>query len=378
MSRLKIRHLGVADEAGNLVGALSARDLLRLRAGEAISLGDEIDRGENVYELGRAWSKLPAVAASLLAEDISAREIAAIVSGELAALTRKAAMIAEDRMRKDGHGEPPCSYAVAVLGSGGRNESLLAMDQDNAIIFERGKPDGDEDVWFGKLGTYVADILNEVGVPYCKGGVMAKNPQWRGSIETWRQRIAHWVTRSNPADLLAVDIVFDLRGVYGDTALSETIWREAFAAAKGQADFAKLMAEATGEVSPGLGFFGGIKTEQGRIDLKKAGLFGIVTAARALAVCHHVLERATPRRIEGILSLKIGGESDLAAMLEAHATFVQLILSQQLEDIKAGKPPTYLVAVKSLSREDRARLQAALQSVRNLNELIRSLLFKGR
>jgi DNA polymerase-3 subunit epsilon/CBS domain-containing protein len=251
------------------------------------------------------------------------------------------------------------------------------MDQDNAIIFERGEPGGPEDAWFAKLGEHAADILNEVGVPYCKGGVMAKNPQWRGSVGTWRQRIAHWVTRSNPADLLAVDIVFDLRGVHGETELSEMIWREAFGAAKGQADFAKLLAEATGDVAPGLGFFGGIKTEQGRINLKKAGLFGIVTVARALAVCHHVLERATLHRIEGVLSLKIGGESDLASMLEAHATFQQLILSQQLEDIKAGRPPSYLVAVKQLSREDRTRLQAALQSVQNLNELTRSLLFKS-
>lgn len=378
MSRLKVRHLGVTNEAGYLVGALSARDLLRLRAEEAVSLGDEIDHAGTVYELGRSWSKLPAVAASLLAEDIPAREIAAIISGELAALTRKAAMIAENRMREDGYGEPPCGYAMAVLGSGGRGESLLAMDQDNAIIFEHGEPDGPEDAWFGKLGAHVADILNEVGVPYCKGGIMAKNPQWRGSVETWRERIAHWVTRSNPADLMAVDIVFDLRGVYGETALSETIWREAFDAAKGQADFAKLMAEASGDVAPSLGFFGGIKTEQGRIDLKRAGLFGIVTAARALAVCHHVLERATPRRIEGILSLKIGGGSDLVSLLEAHATFVRLVLSQQLEDMKAGKPPSYGVAVKSLSSEDHGRLQAALQSVRNLNELTRSLLFKGR
>lgn len=376
MSRLKIRHLGVTDEAGYLVGALSARDLLRLRAGEAISLGDEIDQAENVYDLGRAWSKLPNVAASLLAEDIPSREVAAIISRELGALTRKAAIIAEDRMRQNGYGEPPCGYAVAVLGSGGRTESLLAMDQDNAIIFERGEPDRDEDAWFGKLGAHLADILNEVGVPYCKGGVMAKNSQWRGSVETWRNRIAHWVTRSSPSDLLAVDIVFDLRGIYGDTALSEAIWHDAFDAAKGQADFAKLLAEAAGDIAPGLNFFGGIKTEQGRIDLKKAGLFGIVTTARALAVCHHVLERTTPRRISGIMSLGIGGERDLASLLDAHATFLELILSQQLADIKAGKPPSYLVAVKHLSRSDRERLQAALRSVQCLNELTRSLLFK--
>ncbi len=95
-------------------------------------------------------------------------------------------MIAEQRLREAGLGEPPCPYAVAVLGSAGRGESLLAMDQDNAIVFERGDPGGAEDRYFAALGGHLADILNEVGVPYCKGGVMAKNDAWRGSVATWQ------------------------------------------------------------------------------------------------------------------------------------------------------------------------------------------------
>jgi len=376
MQRLRIRHLGVIDNAGIVVGALSARDLLRLRASEAISLGDEIDQAENVHELGKAWAKLPRVAASLLAEGVPSADIAAVISRELGALTRQAAVLAEQRMRADGRGEPPCAYSVAVLGSAGRGESLLAMDQDNALIFERGEPDGPEDRWFAEFALHVADYLHEVGVPYCKGGVMAKNPQWRGSLETWRGRVADWITRSNPADLLAVDIFFDLRGVHGANALSETLWRDAFEMAKGQAGFAKLLAEAAGEVEPGLSFFGGINTDQGRIDLKKSGLFGIVTAARVLAIRHHVLERSTPRRIAGVTALKIGGEEDLAALAEAQMIFLSLILDQQIEDIEQGRPATNKVAVKRLSSTERDLLTRALRSVRHLGELTRDLLFR--
>ena len=70
MNRLKTRHLGVVDEAGRVVGALSARDLLRLRAGEAISLGEEIDDAADAHALAVAWAKLPRVAESLLAEGL--------------------------------------------------------------------------------------------------------------------------------------------------------------------------------------------------------------------------------------------------------------------------------------------------------------------
>jgi CBS domain-containing protein len=376
MQRLKVRHLGVVDNSGLVVGALSARDLLRLRASEAISLGDEIDQADNVHDLGKAWAKLPRVASSLLAEGVPSADIAAVISRELGALTRQTAVLAEQRMRADGRGEPPCAYSMAVLGSAGRGESLLAMDQDNALIFEHGEPGGAEDRWFGEFAVHVADYLHEVGVPYCKGGVMAKNPQWRGSLATWRERVADWITRSDPADLLAVDIFFDMRGVHGANALAETLWRDAFDFAKGQAAFAKLLAEAAGELEPGLTFFGGINTEQGRIDLKKAGLFGVVTAARVLAIRHHILERSTPRRIAGVMGLQLGSEQDLEALAEAQMIFLSLILDQQIDDIEHGRPATNSVLVKRLSATERELLLRALNAVRHLGDLTRDLLFK--
>ena len=217
-------------------------------------------------------------------EGLSGREVAAVISRELGAMTQRAAVLAEQRIAGAGQGAPPCPYAFVVLGSAGRGESLLAMDQDNAIVFAEGEPEGVEDRWFATLGTHVADILHEVGVPYCAGGVMAKNPAWRGSLATWRGRIVDWIRRSNPQDLLSVDIFFDLRGVHGDIGLGATLWREGFDRAAGAVAFAKLLAETAGAIAPALNWFGGFKTVNGRIDCKKSGLFGVVSTARALAI----------------------------------------------------------------------------------------------
>jgi DNA polymerase-3 subunit epsilon/CBS domain-containing protein len=376
MNRLKTRHLGVIDEAGRVIGALSARDLLRLRAGEAISLGEEIDDAADAHALALAWAKLPRVAESLLAEGLSGRNIAEVISRELGALTGQAAVIAEQIMRKRGRGAPPCAYAVVVLGSAGRGESLLAMDQDNAIIFERGEPDREEDRWFAALGTHVADILHEAGVPYCRGGVMAKNAPWRGSVATWRNRIDHWTMRSDPGDLLSVDIFFDLRAVHGEGGLAVAVRQAAFAAAEGQVAFAKLLVESV-SVPVSLKFFGGIRTEGGRINLKAAGLFGIVAAARAMAIRYHVTDRSTPARLAGVKALVRGSNSDLDGLVEAQGVFLDLILSQQIEDIAHGTPPTNTVSVKRLAARDRDRLRVALQVVSAVDELSRDLLFKN-
>ena len=376
MSRLAIRHLGVVNEGGHVVGALSARDLLRLRASEAISLGDEVDEATDVHALGAAWAKLPHAAAALLAEDVSAGDIAGIISSELGELTRKAALIAEERLR-EADGGPPCAYSVAVLGSAGRGESLLSVDQDNAIVFAEGEPGGTYDVWFEKLGTHIADILHEVGVPYCAGGVMASNPQWRGSTATWRRRIEEWMRVSRPEDLLAVDIFFDLRPVHGDGRLCTTLWRQAYEVARGRYDFAKLLAEAAGPIESGLGLFRQFKTKEGRINLKKAGLFGIVSTTRVLAICHHVVERSTLARLAGIKALRIGAEADLDALADAQKTFVEFMLAQQTDDVDHGIPPSNAITVKRLSSKDRIRLRTALEAVQHLEDLQRDLLFKA-
>jgi DNA polymerase-3 subunit epsilon/CBS domain-containing protein len=377
MNRLNIRHLGVTDEAGRVIGALSARDLLRLRAQSAVTLGDEIDHADDIHDLGRAWASLPRVASSLVAEQVPGRDVAAVISHMLGSLTQHAAVIAERRMEAEGRGKAPCAYALVVLGSAGREESLLAMDQDNAIVFAEGAPDGEEDRWFAALGTHVADILHEVGVPYCIGGVMAKNAQWRGSLATWQDRVRDWIRRSNPQDLLSVDIFFDLRAVHGDTNLANTLWRSAFDAARGEVGFAKLLAEAAGTVSQSLGLFGRFKTEAGRINLKRAGLFGIVSMARVLAIRHHVVERSTPARLAGLKALGLGAGRDLDTLAEAQATFLDLILAQQIDDIEHGIPATNDVVVKRLSRRDRDRLRDALSAVGNLDVLTRDLLFRG-
>ena len=374
MRRLQVRHLGVTDQNGRVVGALSARDLLKMRAEKAVWLGDEIEQAEDVPALAAAWAKLPLVAETLRAEKLTGRDVAAVISGEVAALTRRAAVLAEQRVRES-HGEPPWAYSFAVLGSAGRGESLLAMDQDNALVFANGAPDCDADKWFERLATIVADILHQVGVPYCRGGVMAKNPQWRGSLLTWRDRVAEWILRSRPQDLLSVDIFFDLRGVHGDPALATTLRQDALAVAAGEAAFAKLLAEAAGPVPPSVGLFGRIRTEDNRIDVKKAGLFGIVSFARVLAIHHHVVDSSTPARLEAIKALGLGAESDFDALIDAHGVFLDLLLDQQIEDMQRGLPATNKVMVRWLSRRDRERLRTALETVRNLDALTRDLLF---
>ncbi len=102
-----------------------------------------------------------------------------------------------------------------------------------------------------------------------------------------------------------------------------------------------------------------------------------MTAARALAICHQVVERSTPERLADINALKLGSESDLNALREAHSVFLELILAQQIEDIDHGTPTSNAVAISRLAQRDKIRLRQALRAIEQLDALTRDLLFKN-
>ena len=147
--------------------------------------------------------------------------VCSVVSAEICAMTRRAAELAEETMRQEGLGGPPVPYAVLVLGSAGRGESQLAADQDNAIVYAQGAEGGPEDTYFEQLATRMNETLDTAGVPFCKGGVMAKNRAWRKSVADWHATIDKWMTGSRPDHLLNVDIFFDAVPVHGEAALAD-------------------------------------------------------------------------------------------------------------------------------------------------------------
>lgn len=377
MDRLKVRHLAVTDEGGRIVGALSARDLLRMRASDALMLGDAIAAAKGAPALAAAFARMPEVARRLIKEEVSATAIAAVVSHEIGALTATAAREAEAMMLAEGAGPPPVAYAVLVLGSVGRGESLLAADQDNAVV--TAIPDDPEaaDAWFARFGEHLSDMLDAAGVAYCKGGVMARNPGFRGSIDDWRARIAGWIAKTRPEDLLAVDIVFDFRAVHGDMALAATLFDEAYEAAHRAPLLAKLLAAQIGEHRPPLTLFGGIRLSEGRVDLKMGGLFPVVAAARCLALRHDIRLRSTRERLEALRDRQIGAAEDLTRWMEAHGVLVDAILRQQVADLAAGRPPGNRVDPAILGRAGQARLKAALSDLAHVGDTVKDLLFSA-
>ncbi len=206
-------------------------------------IGDAIAAAATATDLATGWSQAPEMAGSLLSGQVEARTIANILSGEITAMTRRAAELAAAHMTTSGRGAPPVPYCVLVLGSAGRGESLLAADQDNAINFKSGDKGGAADAWFAEMARHMNEILDQSGIPLCKGASwQARTP----GVMTWPLGTRSCPDGSGarrPEDLLNVDIFFDAIVVHGDADLAHEVLHRAAQLARQSKDFLMMLTE---------------------------------------------------------------------------------------------------------------------------------------
>jgi CBS domain-containing protein len=374
MNRLGFRHLAVVDPAsGRLLGMVTARALLRQRSSQTLALGDDIAAAEGAEDLGEVYRRLPGLALNLLSEGMTTLEIAEVLSAALRDLSGRAAELAAAAMKAEGQGEAPAPWAFLVLGSAGRGESLLAADQDNALV-HAGENDEETD-WFAELGRRAADILNAAGLVYCAGGVMAKNRACRHSLVGWGAEVERWIAEREPVHLLNADIFFDFRPVNGDYWLGDELRAFAVPLAAGSPAFLARLAHMLDPRSPALSpVFGSFRSRAGRIDLKRGGLRSLVSAARILALKLGSVEIATDRRLAAAAEAGLLPADDLALFLDAHGRLLRLILEQQLIDIESGKTAGTAIEVRRLPRLERERLKSALAAIGRIDLVVRHAL----
>lgn len=371
MARLIVRHLVVVDDHNRPIGILTAAGLLKQRAQLALTLGDEIAVAPGSAALRASHDKLPALVRGLRREEVTASQTSQVIAGVTRDLTAHAAELALAEMKSDGRGQPPAPWCLLVLGSAGRGESLLAPDQDNALIHEGS---ADDDAWFAAFGDRLNRLLDESGVPYCKGGVMARNPAWRHSLAGWRDQVDSWIARPQPEALLGIDIFYDFVGVLGDRRLAGALRQHAVHAAARSPTFLRLLAAQSEEVPRATDLLGRLRTKEGRIDLKLHGLFPIVATARVAALAWGSAATATEARLLEAAAKGALAEDSARSLIEAREAIVELILDQQLADITAGTPPGNRIDPKRLGRSATSRLRNALAVAAGTTELVHDVL----
>ena len=368
MTSFGIRHLGVVSGDGSLVGAVTAKDTFGSHGSDAISLGNEIEAASTPAELGRVWSDLGAVARSLLNSSVEPRKISAVISRELRAMTTKSCDLAQSEIVSK-LGSPPVEFTVLVLGSGGRGESLLAMDQDNAIVF--GGDVGTDAGWFIEFGKLMNSILHQSGVKSCPGGIMASNPEWCRHTGAWRSTISEWMTRTGPSDLMNVDIFFDAMPVYGHSGIASDLRQSTLAEAKVNRPFIARLAKRACEINQPFGMFGRWKLDgRRRVDLKMHGLMPLFSAARALALENGIQARSTAGRLAAAADAGACDRTLTQDLMTAHGIILGTVLRQQLRDSDNGVALSNSISPAELSNFEKQELRWAVLQVPRIADLL--------
>jgi CBS domain-containing protein len=370
MDRRRIRHLAALDEAGKPIGMVTARSVLRLRAGQSLAIGDAVETAADSAALRAAHEKLPELARALLREGIAAPDISAVLSAITRDIAARAAQLAEQAM----NGAAPAPWCLLVLGSAGRGESLLAPDQDNALIVADAGA-AEIDGWFLAFAEKINVILDAAGIPFCKGNVMARNRAWRRTAGEWRDTVDGWTQHPNPEALLNVDIFFDAAPVAGDRSLARELMAYAHASAEHALPFLRLLAEAGTNHRPPLGLFGGLtRDREGRTDLKLGGLLPIVSAARVMALKLGTDALPTGARLQAAIAAgRLGGDNG-EGLEQARRAIAAAILRQQVADLSDGRAAGNRVDARLLSRAQRSELRAALRSAGEAATLVQDVL----
>ena len=356
-----IHHLALVEE-GKIVGVISSTDLLRHEATSAFYLRRTLDSVEDPAAIAHYSHEVAVTVQALFRGGLGAVQIGQIVSSLNDALVKRLVGLAEQSL-----GPAPTDFAWIVFGSEGRLEQALLTDQDNALIY--GEDSEAARLYFAALAERVVNGLIQVGFPTCTGGFMAT--RWCKPLEQWRRLFTGWVRTPQPQALLDASIFFDFRPVVG--ALSLEPLDEILAGARTEKAFIAHLAQDALVFHPPLGFFNRMRSDDGRVDVKKGGLVPIVSLARAAALAGGSRERSTLERL--VTAGKSGiilSQDDASELAEIFQFLLHLRLRQQLAALRANRPLDHNVHLNTLSILERRHLKEGFVMIRHIQDGIRA------
>lgn len=365
MTRRNIRHLPVVD-GNDVVGVISALDLLRSQGDNAVYLVGDIFTAKDVGRLAELSRGLPNILVNLVKQSLPANDIGHAITSIGQAIVRRLLMMAEAQL-----GEPPVPYAFIVAGSMARREQTAHSDQDNGMILSDEYNETEHGEYFRSVAKFVSDGLNECGYVYCPGDVMATNDQWRQPLAVWRGYFDTWINKPEPKALMYSSIFFDLRCLHGDDSLLSHLQEEVLSKTRASTLFQAFMAGNALSHKPPIGFFRGFvldkdskdeKSDKG-MDMKKRGVVPVIDMARLYALAGGLKPINTWERLDAIAQAGLLSGSMVDDLRDAFELISMVRLQHQAKQIAKGQKPNNYVPPEALSALERRHLKDAFEVI---------------
>lgn len=311
--------------------------------------------------------EIRAVALDMVAGDAGGGLVARTLSALDDALTVRATELVAMR-----HRLPTADWCWLAFGSEGRGEQTFVTDQDNGIIFNAADAAEARALrpLFMAFAAEVNQVLADCGFPLCEGGIMAGNAECCLSLAEWQSRFVDWIRTPEPQALLNATIFFDLRPLYGNATLADSLHATLARLASGADAFLRMLAQNALAAEPPLGFFRDFAAPEGTVDLKKFGSRLFVDAARILGIGS--TSPSTAARLRHAVDSGKLPPADAEAAIGAFHHLQRIRLQEQHRALQEDRTPSNLVAPQTLNPFDRHILHAALKQSRFLQQRLKT------
>ncbi|MBN1116603.1 MAG: cache domain-containing protein [Bacteroidales bacterium] len=360
-----ISHLGIKNDVGEIIGAISCEDIFSIQQNAVSFLIKEIELATDVSQLSKINEKVPVLINALVESSDKTENITRIISSLTDSFTVKIIELALEDL-----GKPPCEFAFIALGSEGRKEQTLSTDQDNAIIIDDFGQREEHLAYFRKLGNRVCSDLNIVGYRFCSGEIMAQNPKWTQTLSVWKEYFSDWISNSEPQSILDASIFFDFRCVYGSESIVNELRDYVNATVKHQAVFFYNLALPVLKYKSPTNLFGNIigrdtSHDQSVINVKKI-LLPIICFTRLYSLHNGLSETNTPNRIRKLYKAEIITKIMYDELMLSYNYLMHLRFRFQAKSIMSNQFPGNEVVVKDLTQIEISTLKKIFNEIANL------------
>lgn len=381
MLQRKVHRLVLTREDGTPVGVLTDRDVSHFRGQDPLATVSRIDTAPSVSELVRIRERAHEQLLNLWRQGALPEMLNSIMMEFYDSLAVRVLTLVEKELRsKKPDLKVDLPWVWMRLGSGGRREMALNSEQHNALLYAN--PTSEEEAvraerWFDLLAERANVALEECG--FKPSEFVARDPRWRQPLKHWRQSYRQWILQADEASLAPTPMFFDLRAVYGDASLVETLKEDIIDALNVQEmdknrKVLQLMAANAVEKAPSnsiLRKLVGRVSDTKSFDVRESGIVPVVYAARLLALDQRYLTSTnTFDRLRHAAANLPEMSRSIEDALEAYQYLVDFRLESQLRAVEAGDPPVNQIDASSLNRMQQRLLRSAFNKASNLLEAL--------
>lgn len=349
---------------------VSERDLFSLQRLGLGELTTEIRLAGEVAVLEGVAAEIRKLTRLLVDQGVAAEQLTLYVSVLNDRLCQRVIEIVRKR-----HQLEQISWCWLGFGSEGRLEQTFSTDQDNGIIFAAHDGAEPTDVRSRMLpfAQEVNKALDACGFRWCKGNVMASNPELCLSAEEWRAKMAGWLAKWEPQALLEASIYFDFRPLYGDATLATDLRDWVLQRTPAYPAFLRQMAQNALMARPALGTLRDFTTEDvanapHSIDLKVHGVRLFVDAARIYALAQGLPQTNTVERLRAAGPGTRMGPPQIEATVDAFLFMQQLRLRNQVAHGETTEDNANRIDPDKLNELQRNTLKESFRMARKLQQ----------